>query len=614
VSSASQATHLPQRPVTIADEQIGLNGAIAAALTQLVGSMPALYVVLAIVGGWMALATWGPLHRVDPYPFAFLLFLDNVVQLVLCLVILVGQRVLGMAADRRAVQTYESAEAIFEQVADLQAHLDRHDRALSRGISLLESSPHPWIRRHRVQRPPQAIDQAVDVNGRIAAWLTRRLGSMWAFYIAAGTQLVWIGLAQIGAQRLDPYPFAFMTFLSTLAQLIFMVVIMVGQDVLGRAADRRSEQTFLDAEAILHECRRMKARLAAQDRVIDSLADHTTAQVTEHLAQALHRIYLQAAIDSGETLGSRPSLRPWDELPQELTESNRAQARRIGERLAAIGCLMVPTFDPSLTFTFTDDEVHLLARLEHERWLAERTAQELVHRPGHDDRMQPNLVPWDQLSDQARAKNIEAARGIPAMLAGVGFQVLRDSTDTQDGPGEADFTSDDWAILQQALMASGVLVSLAEGVVDADEILALVKKLREASITHPRRFIRELTAASTFDSRLRPGVTYADYEGPALQAIRSATAIVARTVPVELADFGAFLVEIAAVVADANKEGGFFGLGARPRTPNEAAAMEAVRRATTLGLTLQGAPRVQRRIRAQVENLGDPQGQSTDGG
>jgi hypothetical protein len=75
------------------------------------------------------------LHRVDPYPFAFLLFLNNVVQLVLCSVILVGQRVLGMAADRRAVQTYQDAEAIFVQIADLQEHLDRHDRVLSRGVS-----------------------------------------------------------------------------------------------------------------------------------------------------------------------------------------------------------------------------------------------------------------------------------------------------------------------------------------------------------------------------------------------------------------------------------------------------------------------------------------------
>jgi hypothetical protein len=33
-------------------------------------------------------------------------------------------------------------------------------------------------------------------------------------------------------------------------------------------------------------------------------------------------------------------------------------------------------------------------------------------------------------------------------------------------------------------------------------------------------------------------------------------------------------------VADANREGGFFGLGARYRTAHELAAMEAVRKAT----------------------------------
>jgi len=145
LGSASHAVDLPRPPVTIADEQVGVNGAIAAALTRWVGSMTALYVVLAIVGGYMALAAWGPLHRADPYPFPFLLFLDNVVQLVLCLVILVGQRVLGAAADRRAVQTYENAEAIFAQVADLQAHLDRQDRALSRGVPP-PRSPSAWRR------------------------------------------------------------------------------------------------------------------------------------------------------------------------------------------------------------------------------------------------------------------------------------------------------------------------------------------------------------------------------------------------------------------------------------------------------------------------------------
>jgi len=434
--TASPATDRPppairQTPATIADEQIGPNSVIAVALTRSVGSMPALYAALVIVGGWMALATWGPLHRVDPYPFRFLLFLDNVVQLVLCLVILVGQRVLGVAADHRAVQTYENAEAIFEQVVDLHEHLDRHDRALSRGVSLLEYSPHPWIERHRVQPPPQAIDQAVTLNGRIAAWLTTRLGTMWAFYLAAGTQIAWIVLAAAGVQRLDPYPFAFMSFLSTLAQLIFMIVIMVGQDVLGQAADRRSEQTFLDAKAILHECRRMKARLTTQDRILASLTSYVSDQVTEHLARAIHDDYgairegAEAAPASHPVRVGAAPLGPWDELPEEFKESNRAQAREIGEKLAVIGCLMVPVFDPTLGFTFDDNELQLLARLEHERWMAERTAQGFEHGPARHGRFRPDLVPWERLSDDVRAMNVQAVLRIPDMLSRVGFQVLR---------------------------------------------------------------------------------------------------------------------------------------------------------------------------------------------
>ena len=196
ISTGARAAELPQGPVTIAGEQTGLNTALAAAVTRCVGSMPALYVVLVIVAGWMALATWGPLRRVDPYPFPFLLFLDNVVQLMLCSVILVGQRVLGMAADRRAVQTYQNAEAIFEQVADLQDHLDRHDQALSRGDQPARLQPAPLDSAAPGAAAAAGHRPGASVNDRIAAWLTQRLGSMWAFYAAAGTQVAWIGLAE----------------------------------------------------------------------------------------------------------------------------------------------------------------------------------------------------------------------------------------------------------------------------------------------------------------------------------------------------------------------------------------------------------------------------------
>ena len=441
MSSTSPVDELPTSPAAMADERVGVNDAVAATLTRWVGSMPTVYVVLVIFTGYVTLATWwDPLHQRDPYPFPFLLFLNNVAQLVLCLIILVGQRVLTATADRRAVQTYENAEAIFVQVADLQAHLDRQDRALSRGLSLLESSSHPWIEQHHVQAPPQATDQAVTRNDRIAAWLTQRLGNVWAFYLAAGTQVVWIVLAQTGVQHFDPYPFRFMCFLSTLAQLVFMIVIMVGQDVLGRAGDRRSEQTFLDAQAVLYECQRMKARLIAQDRVLDSLTGYMTVRVTEQLAHAAHdtseRVAHQTRVHEAMTTGQVPAaadvLRPWDELPVAEQDAYRTRARRIGENLAAIGCFMVPVGDPAPNVSFDDDEVRALAQVEYHCWMDDRIAARFDNLSERHDLDDALPLPWDDLPDAARVRHLQTARHVPVVVARAGFQVLRSAAD--DGP------------------------------------------------------------------------------------------------------------------------------------------------------------------------------------
>ena len=416
---------LHRGPVRFTDEQVDLNGRIAAVLTRWVGSMWTLYLTLVVVLTWMALGLWGPVRSIDPYPFAFMLFLGNVAQLLLCFVIMVGQRVLSRAADRRALQTYENAEAIFQEVTGLHAHLERQDRLLSRGISLLESSPHPWIGQHRVQEPSQAGVQAVGVNGRIAAWMTQRLGSMWAFYMAAVIQLGWIGLAQAGVLRFDHYPYAFLLFLSSLVQLLLMFVITVGQEVLGQAGDRRSAQTFLNAEAILHECRRMEEHLTAQDRIIESVCSYLKSHVTEQLARALHGAYVEGCLARGEAPGSRESLVPWEELPEVLRESNRDQAQHAGDKLAALGCVVMPSFDPAQTFEYREGEVLLLARMEHDRWLRERKARGFVYGPVREGHAHPDVTPWELLSDETREKDARFIRALPSLLTDAGFQILR---------------------------------------------------------------------------------------------------------------------------------------------------------------------------------------------
>ncbi len=232
------------------------------------------YFTIAFMLAWMGLASFGPLHKLDPYPFPFLLFMGNVVQLLLVFVILVGQRVLGRAADKRSQETYDDAEAIFKEVTELHDHLAEQDKIITRGIALVDPDPHPWVRERKLHKPARVRDQFVGINGRIGAWLTERVGSMWAFYVAGVFQFGWIALAQVGIIRFDPYPFAFLLFLSSLLQLIFMFVIMVGQDVLGRAGEQRAQQTFLDAEAVLSECLRIQQHLTEQDRVIVKLCGY----------------------------------------------------------------------------------------------------------------------------------------------------------------------------------------------------------------------------------------------------------------------------------------------------------------------------------------------------
>lgn len=269
-------------PPKLSDEHVGFNGRLAAWVTKFVGSMWVVYFVVAFTLVWMALATWGPLHPVDPYPFPFLLFMGNVVQLMLVFIILVGQGVLGAAAERRALQTYVDAEAILHEMERLHDHMVKQDQILNRGIKLVDTSPHPWIAQRRMVKPTRVAAHHVGINGRIGAFLTSKVSSMWAFYLSAVLQFGWIGLATWGFLRsVDPYPFPFLLFISSLLQLIFMFVIMVGQGVLGQAGDNRAHQTYLDAEAILHECGRLQHHLTAQDKALAKICGYISDHAPE---------------------------------------------------------------------------------------------------------------------------------------------------------------------------------------------------------------------------------------------------------------------------------------------------------------------------------------------
>lgn len=151
--------------------------------------------------------------------------------------------------------------------------------------------------------------------------------------------------------------------------------------------------------------------------------------VNESVARAVHADYVRREREAGHTLADNPSMAAWEDLPEDLRESNRRQADDIGAKLRSVGRVIVPLEDwarePDV---FSAEEVEALARAEHERWMRERLDQGWRYAPGPKDierRTSPDLVEWERLTEDARELDRGAVRATPALLAGAGFTMER---------------------------------------------------------------------------------------------------------------------------------------------------------------------------------------------
>jgi hypothetical protein len=91
---------------------------------------------------------------------------------------------------------------------------------------------------------------------------------MWCAYILAGIALFGLpaaitngtgGIVQWIAQ--------------TFLQLVLLSIIIVGQNVQAAASDKRAEDTYQDAEAVLHEALQIQEHLLTQDAELERLIE-----------------------------------------------------------------------------------------------------------------------------------------------------------------------------------------------------------------------------------------------------------------------------------------------------------------------------------------------------
>ncbi len=155
--------------------------------------------------------------------------------------------------------------------------------------------------------------------------------------------------------------------------------------------------------------------------------NETFVSIREKLARAIHENYLKN--QRGTKSADDPGMQPWERLREDLKESNRQQADQIPEKLKVIGCSIRPAGSGETGVReFTPEEVELLAKMEHNRWMANKMAAGWTYAPPPRDdvkKTHPCLVPWEELPDDEREKDRQAVRGIPEFLATAGFEIRR---------------------------------------------------------------------------------------------------------------------------------------------------------------------------------------------
>ncbi|MEK6283708.1 MAG: NAD-binding protein [Acidobacteriota bacterium] len=149
----------------------------------------------------------------------------------------------------------------------------------------------------------------------------------------------------------------------------------------------------------------------------------------ETLARLIHEDYASNQQKSGASPKTNPSMVTWEELPESMKVSNRAQAAHIGEKLATVGCALRPLTDwGARAFDFEPREIELMARLEHHRWVEERQREGWRFDPEPKDiarKTSPHLVDWEGLPEEVREYDRNTVRALSAFLARAGYQIYR---------------------------------------------------------------------------------------------------------------------------------------------------------------------------------------------
>jgi hypothetical protein len=150
--------------------------------------------------------------------------------------------------------------------------------------SLYEYVRHPRAEELRARGPVKTKDLRrtdspnvfVRFNARFGLKITLIVGTMWCSYLFTVIAL----FALPSAIKQGTY-FIVVWMSSSFLQLVLLPIIIVGQNIQAASADKRSEDTYKDAEAVLKEAEEIQNHLLAQDKAISDILERIGKMVNK---------------------------------------------------------------------------------------------------------------------------------------------------------------------------------------------------------------------------------------------------------------------------------------------------------------------------------------------
>lgn len=144
----------------------------------------------------------------------------------------------------------------------------------------------------------------------------------------------------------------------------------------------------------------------------------------EKIAADIHEGYSRNA--RANLFKMQSNIAPWAELEATFKAANFGLIDHIEDKLKRVKLSLRKINDRKpMLYNFSEEQLIILAEMEHGRWVVERLEDGWTLGERNDEKKtRPQLIPWNELADSEKEKDYNYTKRLPEILAAEGYEIF----------------------------------------------------------------------------------------------------------------------------------------------------------------------------------------------